>query len=894
MLPARSASAAQPLSPRPVRELALPPPRRPGPLGHGHGHGHGPAPAPAPAYRPSSASPSDVVFRGDVHPPRPARLSGNAKPFELRAPIERRTRVAPSLRDWGGAHAGPVVGRDVGPSRPPGSRGSSGPPGTPGMAGMPGMPDEIRSSFDMGPTPWTDWEYSNLANAVPFDFPTPHLSRSPPAARAHLPPSSPNPAYARPTNAPRYDDARWAPADPDAPSHAWNVRSEPPDSFHHAYARAPALASRHAGGHPAHAHHSPTAAFDGSRSGAYPAPPSAPRSRGSAAPTESDRSHALAVFTPERFADSPTSEPVSYHRLSRPGHPISASSVDGDGRRPFPASYFPAGPTPTTDPDAHRAVSRGSHPGRGGPTSGHSLLLDRKLRGLQQEQQGYGLPPTHAMSFGSEPFRAPFTPGTYDYLPPPASNGLHGLAPYMPYLGMLPPALAPAYAGREHDLSYQLRSPLLEEFRSNAKTSKRYELRDLEGHIVEFSGDQYGSRFIQQKLETANSDEKEQVFRELRPNSLQLMTDVFGNYVIQKFFEHGTQQQKTILAAQMKGHISALSMQMYGCRVVQKALEHILVDQQASLVREIEPHILRYVKDQNGNHVIQKAMERVPLQYTQFIVDAFIGQVYHLATHPYGCRVMQRILEHCQERTQQAILAELYTCAPSLILDQYGNYVIQHVIQHGQDHERARIIQLVAANLTQYSKHKFASNVVETSIEFGTELHRRHFLRLFTTLSPMAVSPLQGLMRDQYGNYVIQKLLGQLKGQDLDRLVEEIRPQLAALKKITYSKQIMAIEKLLPCPPPPAAATSPAAIPLPPSPDEPQPATTAAHENVSLLELGPVTLPLTLPLLLPPLPPPPPPSMSTAPAPASPLDHPPPLPPPAAAALDVPPPRRHP
>lgn len=48
------------------------------------------------------------------------------------------------------------------------------------------------------------------------------------------------------------------------------------------------------------------------------------------------------------------------------------------------------------------------------------------------------------------------------------------------------------------------------------------------------SADQYGSRFIQQKLETATSDEKSMVFQEIFPQSLTLMTDVFGNYVIQK------------------------------------------------------------------------------------------------------------------------------------------------------------------------------------------------------------------------------------------------------------------------------------------------------------------------------------------------------------------------
>ena len=56
--------------------------------------------------------------------------------------------------------------------------------------------------------------------------------------------------------------------------------------------------------------------------------------------------------------------------------------------------------------------------------------------------------------------------------------------------------------------------------------------QDIFGYIVEFSGDQHGSRFIQQKLETATSEEKQIVFDEIVPdNTLQLIQDVFGNYV---------------------------------------------------------------------------------------------------------------------------------------------------------------------------------------------------------------------------------------------------------------------------------------------------------------------------------------------------------------------------
>lgn len=54
--------------------------------------------------------------------------------------------------------------------------------------------------------------------------------------------------------------------------------------------------------------------------------------------------------------------------------------------------------------------------------------------------------------------------------------------------------------------------------------------------LLIISADQYGSRFIQQKLETATTEDKNMVFKEIFPQALTLMTDVFGNYVIQKVF----------------------------------------------------------------------------------------------------------------------------------------------------------------------------------------------------------------------------------------------------------------------------------------------------------------------------------------------------------------------
>ncbi|KAH7548125.1 hypothetical protein JRO89_XS14G0071000 [Xanthoceras sorbifolium] len=349
-------------------------------------------------------------------------------------------------------------------------------------------------------------------------------------------------------------------------------------------------------------------------------------------------------------------------------------------------------------------------------------------------------------------------------------------------------------AGGSFDESFA--SSLLDEFKSNK--TKCFELSEIAGHVVEFSADQYGSRFIQQKLETASTDEKNMVFHEIMPQALSLMTDVFGNYVIQKFFEHGTPSQVRELADQLTGHVLTLSLQMYGCRVIQKAIEVVELDQQTQMVQELDGHIMRCVRDQNGNHVIQKCIECIPEDAIQFIVSTFYDQVVTLSTHPYGCRVIQRVLEHCHDaKTQRIMMDEVLQSVCMLAQDQYGNYVVQHVLEHGKPHERSAIIKKLTGQIVQMSQQKFASNVIEKCLSFGTPTERQ------TLVNEMLGSidenePLQVMMKDQFANYVVQKVLETCDDQQLELILNRIKVHLNALKKYTYGKHIVArVEKLV-------------------------------------------------------------------------------------------------
>ncbi|KAI6109002.1 ARM repeat-containing protein [Pisolithus croceorrhizus] len=321
------------------------------------------------------------------------------------------------------------------------------------------------------------------------------------------------------------------------------------------------------------------------------------------------------------------------------------------------------------------------------------------------------------------------------------------------------------------------RTPLLDEFRANK--TRKWELRDIFGYVVEFSGDQHW-------FTTATSEEKQIVFDEIVPhNALQLIQDVFGNYVIQKLFEHGTQVQKTILANTMEGHILG-------------AVEFILPEQQGAFVKELDPHVLKCVKDANGNHVIQKLIERVAPERLGF-VNALRGNVYDLSTHPYGCRVLQRCFEHLPEDQTRPLMDELHKYMINLMQDQFGNYVVQFVLEQGKPHDRGQVIAKLRGQMLNMARHKFASNVCEKALVTASAEERRALIEEIVTPKADGVSPIVSMMKDQFANYVLQRALTVADNDQKELLVAKIRPQLVSMRRYSsaYSKHLISIERLL-------------------------------------------------------------------------------------------------
>jgi pumilio RNA-binding family len=293
---------------------------------------------------------------------------------------------------------------------------------------------------------------------------------------------------------------------------------------------------------------------------------------------------------------------------------------------------------------------------------------------------------------------------------------------------------------------------LLEEFKTSK--SRKFEMRDITGCLFEFSLDQHGSRFIQQKLESLQPTEYAAALEEVLPRALTLMTDVFGNYVIQKFLEHGSSAGRAALCAQLEGHVLHLSLHMYGCRVVQKAVEVAPLERQLALASELEAHVLRCVKDQVGGAPL-RAARALPAGAAQRRRERCAPLAQAGPPHPpsAGGAALRRGSRHGPTRpTGHAAAAPLPLPSPSppptwppRPATQNGNHVIQKVIERVPSDKIAPVIDTFLGTVVPLSTHPFGCRVVQRILEHCSDPKKRKI-----ALDEILRATVQ-LAQDQYG-----------------------------------------------------------------------------------------------------------------------------------------------
>ena len=91
-----------------------------------------------------------------------------------------------------------------------------------------------------------------------------------------------------------------------------------------------------------------------------------------------------------------------------------------------------------------------------------------------------------------------------------------------------------------------------------------------------------------------------------------------------------------------------------------------------------------------------------------------------------------------------------------LCQDQYGNYVIQHVLETRSGKNCDEIYKALKGKIFEMSIHKFASNVIERCLHFGSKEEKDHLIDEIILKGDRVHNSLISLVKDKFGNYVVQ------------------------------------------------------------------------------------------------------------------------------------------
>lgn len=306
-------------------------------------------------------------------------------------------------------------------------------------------------------------------------------------------------------------------------------------------------------------------------------------------------------------------------------------------------------------------------------------------------------------------------------------------------------------------------------------------------NVSAIARDQAGCRMLQHKLDEGNPEVTNAIFMDVLNHCVELMMDPFGNYLCQKLMDLGNHKQLELILDKVCTDLVRISLNMHGARAVQKLIDAVRVTPHVGrLTKALEGSVVPLTQDPNGNHVIQRCLEVLPPESKAFIFRAIAEKIIEVATHRHGCRIVQRCIDAVQGSPFKPML-DYAICHNGLTLvqDPFGNYVVQYILGLHDPHATAHIIGSMLGRLHALSRQKFSSNVVERCLQLSGPEDKDRMIR--ELCDPRGLGD---LLRDVYGNYVVQSALGLANEQQLPVLLGFIRPVLPSLRSTGQGRRI--------------------------------------------------------------------------------------------------------
>ena len=307
--------------------------------------------------------------------------------------------------------------------------------------------------------------------------------------------------------------------------------------------------------------------------------------------------------------------------------------------------------------------------------------------------------------------------------------------------------------------------------------------------------DQAGCRFLQKKIDEDPSISNT-LFTILYPDLITLCTDSFGNYLIQKILDNLSMDNISKFTSFLSSKFTFIAMSTYGTRVIQKLLDILCASLYTNpttsssfyqLNNLIISNLVNITSDSNSSHIIIKCVNTIKYPHNTSLFEAIAKQFISLSKDKHGCCIVQKAIEASNPQQKEMFLTLCNINCEELINDQFGNYVIQSVINLNVDKVNDYFVELITTNGRYLCKEKYASNVIEKFLA-----HKNNASRKLIEYIMNNEDVLSELLFDNYGNYIVQRVLTLIGQDERMKIIQYIIEWLPKVKSLPFGERLIA------------------------------------------------------------------------------------------------------
>lgn len=337
----------------------------------------------------------------------------------------------------------------------------------------------------------------------------------------------------------------------------------------------------------------------------------------------------------------------------------------------------------------------------------------------------------------------------------------------------------------EYQMAMQMNQEKKKQKNTNLINFNSMSLSELIRNSNAISKDQSGCRFLQKRIEE-QPEIANKILNNVFQNIIDIITDPFGNYLIQKLFDYMNDEQFCQFLALIQIDIYKICINSYGTRVIQKIIDYLRNDiLLKTFLKLIKPIVKRIILDINGSHILIKVIDIKNPNATRVVYQEIAENIVPISMHKHGCCVLQKCIERAGAKEQQQLFSLLLYNCKDLIIDQCGNYIIQFMITLNIDEININVANQLSSDIENFSKQKYASNVVEKCLECGSDPICDLIIKAL-----LKANCVVSLLFDKFGNYVVQKALQRADQVTQQNMLNLIAPHLQKLKNFPFGMKL--------------------------------------------------------------------------------------------------------